>query len=782
MKLGAFLLLERMGAGGMGAVYLAMDTALHRKVAIKVMKASLGEDPRLVENFLREARAAATLNHRNIVQVYSCGQESGQPYMVMELVTGGRVNELFSRTQPMDEEKLLGIAADVAEGLKAAAEVGLVHGDIKPENILLDQKGTAKIADFGLAQFVNAQKERGEIWGTPYYISPERARGNKADQRSDIYSFGATLYHMLSGEPPFDAETPVEVVLARLKRPPLPLGEVRPGLQAQTVALIERMMQVDPQLRYPNAASLRADIASALAAAREARLSSRPMGKASSKSTIVVSLVALAALAGLGLLMASWVRKAREKPAPVAFIKPTGTVEKPSVPAEPEEIELIRNDVAGPDGVTRTRITARFFTAEEEAEIASLLGRMAPGHYEEVYLGLDKLGSNMRGTYKTVFLWMPLLGVAPLLLEGDEAKASAKINAVAAQQLKQPPEHPAHMPVVLARTLAGKAPPRNIESYRGKWPSWFFDLYQYLVALQQVHQGNDKGAKENLETFLARLDDAPAWVTALRKSALEVLDGIRDAGDAAQRAEQLAAEGQFGKAQLTLNAYTAGVPDYLENLVKQTSADIGVQARKEQEARQKLQEYSQRIKIQQELDRVDENLSGLIEKAFRDLEFKNAWNSAPIKDLDMKTPEGRAALAWAREFIMAFDGMKQFLITGINESKYPRDRARDLGGDVVSANTSGIRATVDRVNFIETKWENLPLKHVIGMTRYYTEVDGLDSDKRAEALITLCLFSVINQQPDEALKYAEKAKALDSKVDARVRKLAPGLLIPGSGT
>jgi serine/threonine protein kinase len=224
-----------------------------------------------VESFLREARAAAALNHPNIVQIYSCGQEKGQPYIVMELVGGGRMDQLMEDGKKVDEVRLLQVALDVAEGLKAANGANLVHGDIKPANILFDQNGTAKVVDFGLAQFVNRQQEQGGIWGTPYYISPERARGGKADHRSDIYSLGATLYHALTGLPPFDGKTATDVVVARLKAPPVKILDLAPTLQPQTAAVIERMMAADPVLRYPTSASLLADLKAALQAAKTAR-------------------------------------------------------------------------------------------------------------------------------------------------------------------------------------------------------------------------------------------------------------------------------------------------------------------------------------------------------------------------------------------------------------------------------------------------------------------------------------------------------------------------------
>ncbi len=265
-KLGNFLLLGLLGKGGMGAVYRGLDTSLDRPVAVKVMLASLGADAEFVETFRREAQATAALNHPNIVQIYSFGVAHGQPYMVMELLDGGRFDQMIARGEPINEALVLKIGADVAEGLNAAAAIGLIHGDVKPENILLDTNGVAKVVDFGLARF----KERGGpavagIWGTPYYIAPEKIRGQQTDARSDIYSLGATLFHALTAKPPFDGETPLDVIKARLKGPAPALKSIRPDINPEVEAIIARTLEVEPIKRYPNYTSLLADIRKTLA-------------------------------------------------------------------------------------------------------------------------------------------------------------------------------------------------------------------------------------------------------------------------------------------------------------------------------------------------------------------------------------------------------------------------------------------------------------------------------------------------------------------------------------
>ncbi len=262
-KMGAFLLVDLLGKGGMGAVFRGRDTGLDRWVAVKVMQSTFGGNPAFVETFRREAQAAAALTHPNIVQIYSFGVAHGQPYMAMELLEGGRLDQMIARGEMLNEAVVMKIGAEVAEGLMAASNINLIHGDVKPENILLDNNGIAKVVDFGLARFKEHGNEGGTaqgIWGTPYYIAPEKLRGHPSDARSDIYSLGGTLFHALALKPPFDGETPMDVVKARLKHPAPPLRNLRPGINREVEAIVGRMLEADPLKRYPNYASAVTDI------------------------------------------------------------------------------------------------------------------------------------------------------------------------------------------------------------------------------------------------------------------------------------------------------------------------------------------------------------------------------------------------------------------------------------------------------------------------------------------------------------------------------------------
>lgn len=257
-RLGNYLLLNCLGSGGMGSVYRAYDETLARTVAIKVMLKNLGDTPEFLESFRREAQAAAKLNHPNIAQIYSFGQEKGQPYIVMELVGGKHFDEMINEPAPLDQAMVMKIGMDIADGLQLAAASSLIHGDIKPENIILDERDTAKLLDFGIASTPNTQST--EIWGTPYYIAPEKLRRQRVDFRSDIYCLGGTLYHALTQHPPFEGEDAMAVVKARLEHAPEPMKNFRPDIDPEVEEIVMRMLQAEPAMRYPTYGSLLSDM------------------------------------------------------------------------------------------------------------------------------------------------------------------------------------------------------------------------------------------------------------------------------------------------------------------------------------------------------------------------------------------------------------------------------------------------------------------------------------------------------------------------------------------
>ncbi len=319
-RLGGFILLKELGRGQMGVTYKAFEKMLGRYVAIKVMRAALGGDPKRVKEFMAEGRALASLDHPNAVRIYSIGQEKGQPYIAMELVNGHSVGHHMGPSKRLPEARALEIATGVARALKAATEMGLIHSDVKPDNIVLDEKGRAKLVDFGIARFGPGKLEADAAIGTPYYVAPEQVQRGSVDHRTDIYSLGATLYHMIAGKPPFPGTDLQTVLNARLKKAAPSLIKSCRGLHMETVHVVAKMLQRDPDRRYQNYDELLKDLrracwASGAELTQEAddipiSLASKGHGSTFAKAMLVL-LVILAA-AGVG----AWAMFFRDKAPP----------------------------------------------------------------------------------------------------------------------------------------------------------------------------------------------------------------------------------------------------------------------------------------------------------------------------------------------------------------------------------------------------------------------------------------------------------------------------------
>lgn len=246
-----FLIQDMLGEGGQGRVYKGLDKKLDRQVAIKVMRREFSDDRDFVRQFESEARITASLNHPNIVKVFSFGSDRGLLYIAMELVDKASLETLIEHHAKVPEVQVLDVGIQIAKGLKAGLEKGLLHRDLKPGNILFSDAHTPKLVDFGLAILIEKQSEEtGDVWATPYYVPPEKLEGAKEDFRSDMYSLAATLFHALTGRPPFLAETNSMSELRKIKSKPVHLNSFAPELSTPTAFCIDRALSVSPDKRY----------------------------------------------------------------------------------------------------------------------------------------------------------------------------------------------------------------------------------------------------------------------------------------------------------------------------------------------------------------------------------------------------------------------------------------------------------------------------------------------------------------------------------------------------
>ena len=263
-SIGDYELLEQVGQGGMGIVFRARQVNLGREVAIKMIQQDRLNSPEDHQRFLAEAEATARLEHTGIVQVYEVGEFDGTPFFSMQFIRGETLAQRL-RSGPMGQRQAAALIASVAKAIDYAHKQGILHRDIKPSNILLDEHGSAKVTDFGLAKFFHANEHltrTGAILGTPSYMSPEQASGrsNQLGPASDVYSLGTVLYHALTGRPPLVADSPLELALKILEQEPIPPRVLEPKIDRDLEMVVIRCLQKPPDLRYSSAGELAADL------------------------------------------------------------------------------------------------------------------------------------------------------------------------------------------------------------------------------------------------------------------------------------------------------------------------------------------------------------------------------------------------------------------------------------------------------------------------------------------------------------------------------------------
>jgi serine/threonine-protein kinase len=248
---------EPIGRGGMATIYRARDLRMERIMAIKVLREVYSTDAKFVRRFQVEAKAASTLQHPNIVQVFDCGQTDGNDYIVMELVEGTDLRRYLRSRGVLDVDRAVIIAHDVALGLGAAHRREIVHRAVKPQNVLVGRDGSIKLTDFGIASVYKAMNaERLPTIGTVQYCAPEQAQGEIVSPAADLYALGIVMYEMLTGRPPFDGDTPVAVVMQHVYDPPTPPSQLNPEIPPALEEIILRCLEKVPEMRFRDGSSL----------------------------------------------------------------------------------------------------------------------------------------------------------------------------------------------------------------------------------------------------------------------------------------------------------------------------------------------------------------------------------------------------------------------------------------------------------------------------------------------------------------------------------------------
>jgi len=327
---------ELVGTGGMSSVYKAHDTLLERHVALKILHDHYSDDDDFVERFKREARTVAQLSHPNIVTVIDRGEAGGRQFIVFEYIDGESLKELVVRSGHLSVERALELALEVAHGLAFAHQHGLVHRDVKPQNVLLNGDGRAKVTDFGIARSLDVEHgvtQTGTVLGTSNYIAPEQASGQPVDTQTDVYSLGVVLYELLAGDVPFPGENFVTVAMKHVNEPPPNLLDVRRDVPLRVAAAVDRALEKDPDQRFPSMDAFAAELEACLAevhggdGAGEATMvvppaPRRPQARPASRWPLVIGAVAVLALAAIVAATLALRDRGKNEPTPVSTSTP----------------------------------------------------------------------------------------------------------------------------------------------------------------------------------------------------------------------------------------------------------------------------------------------------------------------------------------------------------------------------------------------------------------------------------------------------------------------------
>jgi tRNA A-37 threonylcarbamoyl transferase component Bud32 len=430
-EFGPYTLVRRHAIGGMSMVFVAQDNTLGREVALKILSEEYSADERRITAFEEEARITASFSHPHVVRVLRTGRAFGRFYIAMELVPGGHFEHQIRERGKIPEEEMLPLVIEVAQGLKAAHSAGLIHRDVKPGNILLDAEGRAKIVDFGLALVTHGGKAQAtELWATPYYVPPETIEGFPEDFRSDIYAFGATVYHALAGQPSCGEETMATDRLREAKRKVIPLSKAAPWISAETCKIIERAMAYDPKGRYSSYDELITQLEAARkylkngapSAAEVSQTISRRRAQRKRREWLLFGGIALVLAAAIGA--GTW--WATRKPPAKVVVKP---VVRDAVPIIPEEAASI--DIAKNYREARAAVAARDF--ENAARQFTLL-------------------SENPAVQEPTRTWAGIEAVAAAYLDGKPAHA-LRLARASQKHVSSIPEESAPIGKDLARTL-----------------------------------------------------------------------------------------------------------------------------------------------------------------------------------------------------------------------------------------------------------------------------------------------------------------------------------------
>ncbi len=718
-----FVLVETLGVGGMGSVYKARDTALDRFVALKLLRrdAEAGHTVQLQQ----EARVTASVNHPHVVKIFSFGSDHGQFYLVMELVDQGSLDDSIEQRKQLPEAEVLQTAIQVAKGLEAAHAKGLIHRDVKPANILFADPTTAKIVDFGLAG-ASEPKTEGAIWGTPYYVAPERLNNEAEDFRSDIYSLGGTLFHALAGRPPIQEETNSARKLRELKTRPVRLRTVAPRVSRETCRIIDRMLAADPDARFASYQELIEQLENASQKLAQA-------GKIKRRRAIIVVAAALiAALTALGVLFL-----------PAMLSKQKAALENASA------------------------IDAALQQRYEEAR-----HQLIAGKYDEALTTFEKLAAEVT-VPRPMLDWIRLhAGLAALLnQQGDKAREYFEAEEKAGASSSERGDRSLTEFFAETSKMLGTSEsiPADTSIRGGNGAQSFSTL---LFAFKDFDRGDFANAAVFLDQFISAQPASPyAWIADYKPLAQKYLTDLRiyNSWKNESNTSGRAAELKTALANLRSIETHLQTRGRLAEEVKSEISKLASQLSGKEKAESRAREGERKALFEKEkpawLSALSAYRNQIARYDFGDA--RDAIDRAPVSESSLLTEKentGKKA-QWLVEW-------KKRLIDDINRSPY-RGRVVDRTGTEYVAMTSAS----DQSLTVETSygpgkldWLKFDPKMLLTVSKFFVRPGTSDT---AERLWLCAIFANETGLTEEARKLAEAAAAAKADYRALLPLLAP---------
>ncbi|MBI5395795.1 MAG: serine/threonine protein kinase [Verrucomicrobia bacterium] len=782
MIIGNYQLLTALGSGGMGTVYKAFDSTLQRYVAVKLMKKDLAANPQFVEDFTREARAAAALNHPNIAQILSFGKIAKQYYLVMELLEGGSLDHKIETRKRVSELETLEIGIQVASALRAAHQRGVIHRDIKPGNILFNAEGHAKVVDFGLARFAGEEKEKkGEedgIWGTPYYIAPEKVAGEPEDFRSDIYSLGGSMFHALAGRAPFEADTATEVVLKHLKTPALSLKTFAPDICDDTAQAIGRMLRKTREERHESYDELIEELQMAKQAAivhAEQRAGEKQKLKARQAGVIAAKEgappVTLKAVIGTVLVLAGCIATA------------WGIWHyRHLIWGSHDEADRTASSAAQPAGKAAVDTWPAAFDAWVDAD-----SKLADGKYAAAVTSYRRAREAVPEDKKTK---RPVLdcqiGLALNLQDkAAEAKKAFKAAAAAAEKPGLPEQiFQSNYAPVLGQLLAGDLKLPAVQPKLAKQLPWAWTLAQFYLGVQAMTDGKFKDAGKWMDGYVAAKEDKDAkWVTLFQPDATRLAADLKVINDAMADISKLRLAGNEDQAgdiikglgeQIKTPILLARVKSIEEDLKKAAAAQT--EEKKVDPAVKQREQFAAGKK-------AIEAAATAATAALAEYSFDAAAKAFDDAAGKIETPELKPIAADRAGIYRRMVEMKKLIIANMAKTPYARPGLTNrsgaaLAGSATKADDNGVTFATPGGEAAQ-KWADLSPLTMLTLMTYYSEITNAQNPAaRAANFVALAWLSRDLQQTQYTAAYAANAAKIAPDAKAEWDKLSAPLPEP----